>query len=363
MRKPRPRACLLVLLPALALVGAGGGAANSETAPVVVTKTALFRGHLGNVVYGLVLRNTSQTGDAFGVTVTVKAFGSNGHVLGTDRNKITMIPAATNFYFNGFAEWSVAVKAVRISTLVQVNRVAQTRQVLPTFTHLKIDSEFGSITGSLRNPYAKRLPVGTQLYALFFNKQGRIIDTGTDETTLALLPHQSIPFTVGGDLFSVPAGVTAQVSVDPCSAFVNDPCPISIPAPPPVTTPTPPVAGMPIIGDFAGAVVFRYSDGSILAPEFARLSVKSVDPINTVASVKWNLDTVPWSAAAGCVHHLGGATVIRKNASYAFVVASASGDCIPDAQSYRIISLDSQSVKINLTYGDGTTASGLLHRR
>ena len=187
-----------------------------------------MNGGLGFVHYGLVLRNNSRRGDAFGVSVTVKAFDAQGRVLATDYNPITMIPSATDVVANGLLAWNVAVRAARISTVVTVDELLPTLKpngrALPTFTDIKL--RVGSVSGRLANPYGKRMPAGAGIYALFLDNQGRIVDIGSDETSRALLPHQSIPYTLNADPPSSPDATAVKVSVDPC-ADVSTVCPAS----------------------------------------------------------------------------------------------------------------------------------------
>lgn len=124
-----------------------------------------------------------------------------------------------------------------------------------------------------------------------------------------------------------------------------------------------PTATPLIVGNFSGGVVFYTNDGSIRETQFARLSVKTVTPTRTVVSVQWNFSVVPWNVAPVCVHHLSSMRVIRKGVEFAYRVSSMTGQCIPKAKSYRIFALDRRRVTIQLTYGDGLTAAGLLFRK
>ncbi len=124
-----------------------------------------------------------------------------------------------------------------------------------------------------------------------------------------------------------------------------------------------PVVASPIVGNFAGGAVFYRADGTISQTQFARLSVKSATLGKGAGSVQWNFSWVAPNAAPVCTHHLDSTKVIRKGVELAYRVASMTGSCIPDARSYRISWLDRKRAVIELTYGDGSTASGLLRRR
>jgi hypothetical protein len=125
-----------------------------------------------------------------------------------------------------------------------------------------------------------------------------------------------------------------------------------------------PAAAPPIVGEFAGAMAFSRTDGAFHGAQFARLTVKEVAPGATGSTVQWTFYVVPWSTPSPvCVHHLTATRTLRKNVEYGFRVASMTGSCIPKARSYRISSVDRRRVAVELFYGDGLEATGLLYRR
>jgi hypothetical protein len=125
-----------------------------------------------------------------------------------------------------------------------------------------------------------------------------------------------------------------------------------------------PAAAPPIVGEFAGAMAFLRIDGAFQGAQFARLTVKEVAPGATGSTVQWTFYVVPWNTPSPtCVHHLTATKTLRKNVEYGFRVASMTGSCIPRAQSYRISSVDRRRVAVELFYGGGLKATGLLFRR
>ena len=124
-----------------------------------------------------------------------------------------------------------------------------------------------------------------------------------------------------------------------------------------------PAAAPPIVGEFAGAMAFLRTDGAFQGTQFARLTVKEVAPGATGSTVQWTFYVVPWSSPSVCVHHLTATKTLRRNVEYGFRVASMTGSCIPKAQSYRISSVDRRRAAVELFYGDGLKATGLLFRR
>lgn len=124
-----------------------------------------------------------------------------------------------------------------------------------------------------------------------------------------------------------------------------------------------PAAAPPIVGEFAGAMAFLRTDGAFQGAQFARLTVKEVAPGATGSTVQWTFYVVPWSSQSVCVHHLTANKTLRRNVEYGFRVASMTGSCIPKAQSYRISSVDRRRAAVELFYGDGLKATGLLYRR
>ncbi len=131
----------------------------------------------------------------------------------------------------------------------------------------------------------------------------------------------------------------------------------------PSAKPKPPTPSRTLVGDFSGSVVFYMVDGSRRDTQFARLAVTSARPSKRAASVKWNYSAVPWNAGPVCTHYLDLTSAQLKTRESAFLVSAMTGSCIPNAQSYRIVSLDRQRVRIHLRYRDGLTASGVLRRK
>lgn len=124
-----------------------------------------------------------------------------------------------------------------------------------------------------------------------------------------------------------------------------------------------PTAASPLAGEFAGGMVFYRTDGAFRETQYARLTVKSLHLGATGSAVRWSFSVVPMSSAAVCVHNLVTAKILRPNVEYAFKVDSMTGSCIPNAESYRISSVDRRRIAVQLFYSDGLTASGLLFRR
>jgi hypothetical protein len=201
-------------------------AARSEAKPVV---GVLHTGSSGRISgtsqffsYGVVLRNTSATQDAFGVKVRVFVLGDAG-LVGVYLTTIPFIPAGTTFYLgNEPAAMSTVQRATGVRAVIAVGGTAKTSGSLPVAAASAPAG--GRIHGTVRNRYKRGiLARGTKIYAVFYDSAGKVI--GGDRlksltfSTRTIAPEKSASFSakIGPSLASSRIARVA-VSVTPALA-------------------------------------------------------------------------------------------------------------------------------------------------
>jgi hypothetical protein len=238
---PRLRRRVLAIALSLAVLasvslGGSGRAATDRTAKVVVINSGVVPGGEGPVhtqygyaQYGLVLRNRSSTRDAIDVTVEVEGVDAGGRSFTDSYTTITLIPAASNFVISGPLIWGESAQLAGIETEVHVGQTAPRSRRLPPVKHLSVANR-GNITGSLTNPYKRRLPESATIYGVVLDSRGRIVAAGYDVADAVTRPGATVSFDIFGNVpktAQLDAVTSARVSVDPCGylAFTRV-CPV-----------------------------------------------------------------------------------------------------------------------------------------
>src|SRR5690242_18655480 len=152
-------------------------AARTDAKPIV---GVLHTGSSGRISgtsqffsYGVVLRNTSATKDAFGVKVRVFVLGDQG-LVGVYLTTIPFIPAKTTFYLgNEPASMSTVQKATGVRAVIAVGSTGKASGSLPPATATPPKS--GRIHGTITNHYKRGIVSRkTKLYAVYYDSAGRV---------------------------------------------------------------------------------------------------------------------------------------------------------------------------------------------
>ena len=172
--------------------------------------------------YGVVLRNTSATKDAFGVKVRVFVLGDAG-LVGVYLTTIPFIPAGTTFYLgNEPAAMSTVQRATGVRAVVAVGGTGKASGSLPPAT---ASPPSGSrIQGTVHNRYKRGIvTAGTKLYAVYYDRTGKVI--GGDRlkavafSTVTIAPKKSAEFSAKiGPAVAASRIARVAVSVSPALA-------------------------------------------------------------------------------------------------------------------------------------------------
>ena len=124
--------------------------------------------------YGVVLRNTSATKDAFGVKIRVFVLGDAG-LVGVYLTTIPFIPAGTTFYLgNEPASMSTVQRATGVRAVIAVGGTGKASGSLPSAT--ASPPNHGRIHGKVTNVYKRPIVgKGTKLYAVYYDTDGKVI--------------------------------------------------------------------------------------------------------------------------------------------------------------------------------------------
>lgn len=172
--------------------------------------------------YGVVLRNTSATKDAFGVKVRVFVLGDAG-LVGVYLTTIPFIPAGTTFYLgNEPVAMSTVQRATGVRAVIAVGGTGTASGSLPPATASRPSG--GRIHGMVHNHYKRGIVTGgTKLYAVYYGRTGKVI--GGDRlkavafSTPTIAPKKSAAFSAKlGPAVAASRIARVAVSVSPMLA-------------------------------------------------------------------------------------------------------------------------------------------------
>jgi hypothetical protein len=206
--------------------------ASTRPPTLVVTKRALLATGVetGYAEYGLVLRNPTSR-DALDVAVTVIAKDSSGDAVVTDTATTTLVPAGRAVVVTGQLVSSVFLALSRMSVRVRVGLWAVSGRGLPPVHGLRVRVDVDShAVGWFTNPYARSMPSGAYINALFLDGNGRIMGVDTETSRAVVSPHATAPFDLSATYNTAEqlhAVRSAMVTIDPCGYDLDTPaCPI-----------------------------------------------------------------------------------------------------------------------------------------
>jgi len=141
--------------------------------------------------YGVVLRDTSSTRDAVGVTVTVNVVDAANRVLRTDTSRISGIPAGETYYFGGdvFLDAGAAPASLQVTARAESDQAK--RLAAPPVSGLTAVADAAGRThlrGALTNPSTKPMSSLTRISGVVFDAAGNVIGGGV---TFPFAPVQS----------------------------------------------------------------------------------------------------------------------------------------------------------------------------
>ena len=201
-------------------------AARTDTKPIVGVVHTGASGRISGTSqyfsYGIVLRNTSATRDAFGVKVRVFVLGDAG-LVGVYLTTIPFVPARTTFYLgNEPTAMSTVQRATGVRAVVAVGGTARASGSLPPAA--ASPPSRGRIHGTVRNHYKRGIVTGgTRLYAVYYDRAGKVIGgdrlKGVAFSTPTIAPKKAATFSARIGRAVAPSRIArVAVSVSPALA-------------------------------------------------------------------------------------------------------------------------------------------------
>jgi hypothetical protein len=210
-----------------ALVVLGVSAPTATSVGAIVVEKAGFgqeSAAVGSLYsFGVVLRNSSATRDAVGVTVSVNVFAKKGPgvIYGRDF-AITYIPAGSRFVV-GDGGSGLGLRIARVTATVRVRAMERKRRRLPPVSALRIDRTNGGVTATVANPYPRQLQLfDASAYAVVLDGAGRVVGGGSVDplaaavagpATLAPGAYLRVAIPVSGGQLGIAR--RAEVSINP----------------------------------------------------------------------------------------------------------------------------------------------------
>src|SRR4051812_15520208 len=141
--------------------------------------------------YGVVLRDTSPSRDAVGVTVTVNVVDAANRVLRTDTSRISGIPAGATYYFGGDVSLDAGAAPANLQVTARAESDQAKRLAAPPVNGLTAVADATGRThlrGALTNPSTKPLSSLTRISGVVLDAAGNVIGGGV---TFPFAPVQS----------------------------------------------------------------------------------------------------------------------------------------------------------------------------
>src|SRR3954453_9541058 len=141
--------------------------------------------------YGVVLRDTSATRDAVGVTVTVNVVDAANRVLRTDTSRISGIPAGATYYFGGDVSLDAGAAPANLQVTARAESDQAKRLAAPPVNGLTAVADATGRThlrGALTNPSTKPMSSLTRISGVVLDAAGNVIGGGV---TFPFAPVQS----------------------------------------------------------------------------------------------------------------------------------------------------------------------------
>jgi|1186.fasta_scaffold01376_2 hypothetical protein len=147
--------------------------------------------------YGVVLRDTSATRDAVGVTVTVNVVDAANRVLRTDTSHLSGIPAGSTYYFGGdvFLDAGSAPASLQVSVRTEGDQPK--RLAGPQVAGLTATADAAGrvhLHGELTNTATQPMSSLTRISGVVFDTAGNVIGGGVTFPTAPVRPNDHFDF-------------------------------------------------------------------------------------------------------------------------------------------------------------------------
>lgn len=170
--------------------------------------------------YGVVLRNTSATRDAVGVTVTVNVVDAASRVLRTEATRISGIPAGSTYYFGGdvfLDAGSAAPASLQVAARAESDQPKKLEAAPVTGVTGASDAAGKThVRGEVTNPSrSKPMSALTRISGVVFDASGNVIGGGFTFPTAVVQPNDHLGFDLPVTGVTTDRIGSVQVSVAP----------------------------------------------------------------------------------------------------------------------------------------------------
>jgi len=187
--------------------GSAGSASGSfkvtrRTAPPAAVTVAVEKAGFAvagtELGYGIVLRDTSPTRDAVGVTVTVNVVDAANRVLRTETTRISGLPAGSTYYFGGdvFLDAGSTPANLQVTARAESDQAKKLQAAPVTGLAAAADGAGKThVQGRLTNPsVTKPMSALTRISAVVFDAAGNVIGGGFTFPTAPVQPNDHVDF-------------------------------------------------------------------------------------------------------------------------------------------------------------------------
>lgn len=190
------------------------------------TRPAAFGGGT-DVSYGVIIKNSSLTTDAQNVSVIVNFVLANDHLLGTNTDMISLIPAGSTYNLGDHLAFPGAAPVVRLEIVMQVGSTAPHTGHPPALDNVVIEPSttttdagwVGDVAGEVINNDPTKVLESVQYSAVILDAAGNVLGGGNGSSFgTSLPPGTRVVFKLTGGGFSdipVTEAATVLVSATP----------------------------------------------------------------------------------------------------------------------------------------------------
>jgi hypothetical protein len=175
--------------------------------------------------YGVMLHNDSATKDATGVQVQVNFVMADNHLLGTDSQRIDVIPAGSDFALGHEVGFPVGAPIVRLEVVIQVSAYTAPSTRLPTLANMHLVPQvydpgwLGTVEGEVQNTDPTWTLQSANLSAVIFDSAGNVLGGGSGFAFQALPPGAREFVQLGLGFDAIPIDRAASVAVSSTSSW------------------------------------------------------------------------------------------------------------------------------------------------
>ena len=193
---------------------------ESEQAEVKVEGEGFSLGEY-SAGYGLIIRNTSTSEDAYDVAITVNLLNKSGNVVATDNYALGLLPASETFYFGG--DIYEPGKATKLEAFADVGHSEPAEYELPQASNVRTSKEsYGAgtvVKGQVKNTHEGELSSLARLGCVLLDRNGKVVGGGFTYLEADLPSGRTAAFQVYSGPANTPYKKVAKAKVSVENSF------------------------------------------------------------------------------------------------------------------------------------------------